>query len=97
MGKKVITERHLFGLESMRDKMCAKLIDSDTSDPHYAEYFNLRDECQELIDKLMSKRLTSAEYERVVEITLTREQMRFDACMAAGMSYEEAAPALRGE
>ena len=92
-----ITERHLFGLESMRDKISSLLLDETMSDEEYGRLVGLREECEQLLGKIHRGSLTQRKYERVVEITLDREAMRFQACIDAGMGYEEAAPALRGE
>lgn len=85
-------EKYIFGLESMRDHCSYMLLceaDNLASD-EWEYYENLRDECQELLDKNAYGGLTGKEVERVKEITFERETIRFHKCLAAGMPYEEA-------
>lgn len=85
-------ERWIFGLESMRDH-CSYMLEcewDDLSDDEIKYYDNLREECQNLLWKNSHGGLTGKEVERVKDITVNREFIRYNKCLAAGMEEKEA-------
>lgn len=86
------SEKYIFGLESMRDK-CSYMLECewDNLTAEEVDYWeNLRDECESLLWKNSYGGLTGDEVARVKEITLQRETMRYNACIANGMNFMEA-------
>lgn len=93
-----VSERWLFGLESMRDK-CTYWLTCEYenfNDEEIEKIEKLQEECEELLWKIRNGWADGKTFGRMKEITYQREQMRFNTCIANGMSYEKAAEALRG-
>ena len=85
-------EKYIFGLESMIDK-CSYMLECERDNLSQSEedyWYDLREECGDLLSKNSYGGLTGKEVERVKEITLQRETMRYNACVAAGMDPWEA-------
>lgn len=94
-----VSERWLFGLESMRDK-CMYWLTCEYekfSDKEIEEIEALRDECEELLWKVRNGWADGKTFGRMKEITYRREQIRFETCIANGMPYEKAVRALYGD
>lgn len=92
-----ISERWLFGLESMRDKCifwltCEYEAHADKED----EIRELQEECEELLSKCSRGYVDGKTFGRIKEITYEREWMRYQTCLEAGMPYEKAVQALQG-
>lgn len=87
-----INERLLFGLESMRDKCMYEIQCQE--DNHTLEeiekLYELYDECCDLISKSTRGPIDGKTYGRISEITLIREEMRFNKCIQTGMNYRDA-------
>ena len=94
-----MSERWLFGLESMRDKCQYWLIcEYDNFTAEEVEKIEaLQDECEDLLWKTRSGWADGKTFERIKEITYQREQIRFNVCIENGMSYQDAARALAGD
>lgn len=94
-----VSERWLFGLESMRDK-CTYWLTCELenlSEEQIEKIEALQEECEKLLWKVRNGWADGKTFGRMKEITYQREQMRFEACIENGMPYQEAAKALRGE
>jgi len=92
-----LSERWLFGLESMRDKCifwltCEYKEHIDQEDDIRA----LQEECEELLSKCSCGYADGKTLGRIKEITYQREYMRFETCLANGMPYQKAVQTLQG-
>lgn len=92
-----ISERWLFGLESMRDKCifwltCEYEAHADKED----QIRELQEECEELLSKCSRGYVDGKTFGRIKEITYQREWMRFETCLENGMPYNQAVQALQG-
>lgn len=91
-----VSERIQFGLESMYDKaqymMQCEYPDGNITDAEYDKWEALAEECS----RLSCNRgwLSSKDYGRAKQITTEREWMRYNRCLAAGMTEREAGQAL---
>ena len=90
-----VSERIRFGLESMyehcRYMMECEYPDGNISDEQYDFYEKLSEECERL---MCYDWLKGADYGRAKQITIDREWIRYNKCIAAGMSEREAGYAL---
>jgi hypothetical protein len=93
-----VSERWLFGLESMRDK-CTYWLTCEYenfTDAQIEEIEALQEECESLLWKVRSGWADGKTFGRMKEITYQREQIRFNTCIENGMPYEKAVQALSG-
>lgn len=90
-----VSERIEFGLESMyelcRTKMECDYPDGLITDEEYDQYEALSEECARLMQRGW---LPGKEYARAKQITTDREWIRYNRCLAAGMSERDAGYAL---
>ena len=90
-----VSERIEFGLESMyehaRYMMECEYPDGKITDEEYDHWEALAEECEGLMQRGW---LPGREYAQAKEITVQREWIRYNRCLAAGMSEREAGLAL---
>jgi len=100
--KYFVKESWIFNLEAMHDKLwCIEndieehrlqfpltLAGKDIKD--WDDFEDLRQECYNLESIAKSRKVTGKEYGRIRDIVSWRVQARYNACMASGMSEEEA-------
>lgn len=90
-----VSERIAFGLESMYEKarymMECEYPDGNITDDEYDRWEALSEECERLMHRDW---LSGKDYGRAKQITVDREWMRYNRCLASGMSEREAGQAL---
>ena len=90
-----VSERIEFGLESMyehaRYMMECEYADGNITDEEYDFWESIAEECGNLMH---SGWLPGKEYGRAKELTIEREWIRYNRCLAAGMSERDAGYAL---
>ena len=93
--KIAMSERIRFGLESMyehaRYMMECEYPEGKINDDEYDKWAALSEECEDLLCRTW---LTGKEYTRAKQITVDREFIRYNRCLAAGMSERDAGQAL---
>lgn len=91
-----VSERILFGLESMIDK-CSFWLTCERENfttEQLDEIDSLRDECYRLYGKARSGWLSGKDYGKAKEITVKREAIRYSVCINAGMDEKKASMAF---
>lgn len=100
--KYFVKESWIFNLEAMHDKLWC--IENDIEEHRlqfpltlagkdiktWDDFEDLRQECYNLESIAKSRKVTGKEYGRIRDIVSWRVQARYNACMASGMSDEEA-------
>ena len=91
-----VSERMMFGLESMYEKCMTRMELDELRDDEYEHMDALMEECEKLICTVQHYRgfASGKDYGRIKKITQDREWMRYQTCLAAGMSKWDAARAL---
>lgn len=90
-----VSERIEFGLESMyehaRYMMECEYPDGNITSDEYDMWEGIAEECARLMHHNW---LSGKDYGRAKELTINREWIRYNRCLAAGMSEREAGQAL---
>lgn len=88
-GKKYypVSERYMFGLESMTDKCTYWLTCTELNNEEYDKIYALREECYELHSKVSCGWADGKTFGRIKEITVAREEIRFQVNLKAGNKY----------
>lgn len=86
-----VSERIEFGLESMYDHAMYMIECEDLTDEDREKWYGIADECERLMHRGW---LSGKDYGIAKKLTVEREWIRYNRCLAAGMSEREAGQAL---